>query len=119
MIPETSQTFQYGAVVTLTVQFIDPIATAANNGVPAPINISGATDLLIGLLFPDQQTSQNYTVAFVTDGTDGKIYYNTIYNTDLVQLGLFEIQGKVTLGSSPLLSQKGYFSVVSNVDNTD
>ena len=119
MIPETSQTFQYGAVVTLTVQFIDPIATAANNGVPVPVDIAGASDLLIGLLLPDQATSQNYTAAFVTDGSDGKIYYNTVYNTDLVQLGLFEIQGKVTLGGSPLLSAKGYFSVVSNVDNTD
>jgi hypothetical protein len=119
MIPEISQTFQYGAVVTLTVQFIDPIATAANNGVPVPINISGATNLLIGLLFPDQSTSQNFSAAFVTDGTDGKVFYNTVYNTDLSQLGLFEIQGKVTLGGSPLLSAKGYFNVVSNVDNVD
>jgi len=36
-----------------------------------------------------------------------------------VQLGLFQIQGKVTLGGSPLLSAVGYFEVVANVDNSD
>ena len=42
MIPQAMQTFQYGAAIKLVVQFIDPVATAANNNVPVPLNIAGA-----------------------------------------------------------------------------
>ena len=119
MIPPVMQQFQYGAAVKLIVQFIDPVATANNNGVPVPLNISSATDLLIGLLYPDTVTNQNFSASFLTDGSDGQIYYNTIYNTDLSQLGLFQIQGKATLSSVPVLTQVGYFQVVTNVDNND
>jgi hypothetical protein len=119
MIPQEMQQFQYGAVVQLIVQFIDPIATAANNNVPVPLNIAGASDLLIGLLYPDTVTSQNFDGTFLTDGTDGQIYYNTVYNTDLSQIGLFQIQGKATLGGKPILTAVGYFAVLTNVDNSD
>lgn len=119
MIPQAMQEFQFGAVVRLIVQFIDPIATAANNNVPVPLDIAGATDLLVCLLYPDTSTSHNFTGTFLTDGTDGQIYYDTVYNTDLSQLGLFQIQGKATLGSNPILTAKGYFQVVTNVDNSD
>lgn len=119
MIPQPMQQFQYGAAVRLIVQFIDPVLTAANNNDPVALNIAGATDLLVCLLLPDTLTSQNFTGAFLTDGSDGKIYYDTVYNTDLSQLGLFQIQGKATLGGSPILTAKGYFEVVTNVDNTD
>jgi hypothetical protein len=119
MIPQATQQFQYGAVVQLIVQFIDPVATAANGGVAVPLNIAGATDLLVGLLYPDTITSQNFTGAFLSDGTDGKIYYNTVYNTDLNQLGLYQIQGKVTLASVPVLTAVRYFQVLSNADNSD
>lgn len=119
MIPQAMQTFQYGAAIKLVVQFIDPIATAANNNVPVPLNIAGATDLLVCLLFPDTLTTMNFTGAFVTDGTDGQIYYTTEYNVDLVQLGLFQIQGKATLGSVPILTAVGYFQVLVNTDNVD
>ncbi len=119
MIPQPTQEFQYGAAIQLIVQFIDPVATSANNGVPVPVNISGATNLLVCLLFPDTVTSQNFGAAFLTDGTDGDIYYQTVYNTDLVQLGLFQIQGKATLGGRPILTSLGYFLVASNTDNTD
>ncbi len=82
MIPQAMQEFQFGAVVRLIVQFIDPIATAANNNVPVPLDIAGATDLLVCLLYPDTTTSQNFAGTFLTDGTDGQIYYDTIYNTE-------------------------------------
>lgn len=119
MIPMPSQIFQYGAVVQLVVQFIDPVATAANNGVPVALDISGATDLLVCLLFPDAILSQNFDASFLTDGTDGKIAYTTVYNTDLSQIGLFQIQGKATLGGAPILTAVGYFQVAPNVDNDD
>lgn len=119
MIPQAQKVFQYGAAVRLIVQFIDPVLTAENNNVPVPLDIAGATNLLIGLLFPDTTTAINYDGAFVTDGSDGEVYYDTVYNTDLVQLGLFQIQGKATLGSSVVLTEKGYFQVVTNVDNED
>lgn len=119
MIPQARQQFQYGAAVRLIVQFIDPVLTEAANGVPVPLDIAGATNLLVGLLYPDTVTSTNFTGAFLTDGTDGKIYYDTVYNTDLSQLGLFQIQGKATLGGSVVLTGKGYFEVLVNVDNTD
>ena len=91
----------------------------ANGNVPVPLNIAAATDLLICLLYPDTVTSQNFTAHFVTDGTDGQIYYNTVYNVDLDQLGLFQIQGKVTLSGQPVLTAVGYFQVLANVDNAD
>lgn len=119
MIPQAMQEFQYGSVVQLIVQFIDPVATAANANVPVPLNIAGATDLLICLLYPDTTLTQNFAGTFLTDGSDGQIYYNTVYNTDLVQLGLFQIQGKATLGGKPILTAKGYFEILSNTDNAD
>ena len=119
MIPQAMQQFQYGAAVKLVVQFIDPVATAAANGTPVPLNIAGATDLLVCLLFPDTVTSQNFSGTFLTDGSDGQIYYITVYNTDLSQIGLFQIQGKATLGGSPILTAVGYFQVLMNADNND
>ncbi len=119
MIPQAQQQFQYGAVVQLIVQFIDPVATAANNGSPVPLNIAGANDLLVCLLYPDTVTSHNFAGTFLTDGSDGQIYYNTVYNTDLSQLGLFQIQGKATLGGKPILTALGYFQVLMNADNSD
>ena len=119
MIPQALQQFQYGSVVRLIVQFIDPVATAAANGTPVPLDIAGATDLLVCLLYPDTSTSQNFAGAFVTDGTDGQIYYDTVYNADLSQLGLFQIQGKATLGGKPILTAVGYFDVLMNADNND
>ncbi len=119
MIPQKLQEFQYGAVVQLIVQFIDPVLTAQNNGVPVPLDIAGATDLLVCLLYPDTSTTENFAGTFLNDGTDGQIYYNTVYNTDLAQLGLFQIQGKATLGGKQILTALGYFNVVTNVDNND
>ncbi len=118
MIPQATQQFQYGAAVRLIVQFIDPVATAANNNVPVPLDIAGASALLVCLLYPDTTTSHNFTAAFLTDGSDGQIYYDTVYNTDLSQLGLFQIQGKATLGGSTILTAVGYFEVAVNVDNS-
>ncbi len=119
MIPQAMKQFQFGAAVRLIVEFVDPVATEANANVPVPLDIAGATDLLVCLLFPDTTTSQNFTGTFLTDGSDGKIYYDTVYNTDLSQLGLFQIQGKATLGSSVVLTANGYFEVLANVDNAD
>ncbi len=119
MIPQAMKQFQYGAAVRLIVQFIDPIATAANGNVPVPLDIAGASDLLVCLLYPDTTTSENFDGTFLTDGSDGEIYYDTVYNTDLSQLGLFQIQGKATLGGSVVLTAVGYFEVLANVDNTD
>lgn len=119
MIPQAMHTHQYGAAIKLIVQFIDPVATAANNNVPVPLDIAGATDLLVCLLYPDTLTTMNFDGAFVTDGTDGQIYYTTEYNADLNQLGLFQIQGKATSGGTPILTSVGYFQVVANTDNVD
>lgn len=119
MIPQAMKQFQFGAAVRLIVEFVDPIATEANANVPVPLDIAGATDLLVCLLYPDTVTSQNFAGTFLTDGSDGKIYYDTEYNVDLGQLGLFQIQGKATLGESVILTAKGYFEVLTNVDDED
>ncbi len=113
-IPQSMQTFQYGAAVQLIVQFIDPVATAANNNVPVPLNISGAGNLAISLLYPDGQTSYTFSAAFLTDGSDGKIWFRSVYDVTLVQLGLFQIQGQCESGGVVTLTQKGYFDVESN-----
>ncbi len=65
-----------------------------------PIDISTYDVLNIIFTKPDG-TSVVQTAQFVTDGTDGQIYYSTIAG-DIDQAGIWKIQGKVGVGSGTL-----------------
>ena len=95
-------------------QFIDPVATAANifNGVPVPLDYSRALSTFsYACSTLTSVTSQNFAGTFSDRWeSDGQIYcHDTVYNTDLSQLGTFQIQGKATLGGNPILTAVGYF----------
>ena len=66
------------------------------------INISAYTTLNIIFTKPDG-TIVTKTALFVTDGTDGQIYYATVAG-DLDQSGVWKIQAYVGSGSSTAFS---------------
>lgn len=78
------------------------------------IDISGYTTLNIIFTKPDG-TSVTKTALFVTDGTDGEIYYATV-SGDLDQAGIWRIQGEVGIGSgTSYRSQIKTFKVYCNL----
>lgn len=60
------------------------------------VDISAATAKAIILEDPDGNESSDKTAEFTTDGTDGKIEYDTV-SGDIDQLGKWNFRGKVTL----------------------
>lgn len=81
----------------------------------AVIDIGGAVALKIKLLKPDG-TTLDKTASFLTDGSDGKIYYTTIVG-DLNQAGLWQVQGKLTLDGTAKSTRLAGMIVAENVDN--
>lgn len=110
-----AQTAQFGARVQLIVQMIQP-PNPLTPGVIVPVNLVGATNLSIILGYPDNVTVQVFAAALLTDGTDGKIVYTTVANVDLVQSGVFRIQGAATLAGNLLPpTEVGYLKVLPNI----
>ena len=80
------------------------------NGLRFPIN--GASTKQILLTKPSQSTATAKTGTFVTDGTDGELYYDTI-SGDIDELDTdYTVQGKVVIGGRTFPTEKAYFDGV-------
>ena len=55
------------------------------------------------------------SASFTTDGTDGRIDYTTV-SGDLTQVGIWNIQAKITLGSGTWRSEVEEFEVFDNLN---
>lgn len=80
----------------------------------AALDISTATVKSIIFQKPDG-TILTKTATFLTDGTDGIIYYDTIAG-DLDQSGIYKVQGAVSIGSGSYKGSKSTFKVECNLE---
>lgn len=79
----------------------------------AALDISTATVKSIIFQKPDG-TVLTKTATFLTDGTDGIIYYDTIAG-DLDQSGVYKVQGAVSIGGGSYKGSKSTFKVHCNL----
>lgn len=79
----------------------------------AVVDLSSATVKQIYFMKPDGSTLTK-TASFTTDGTDGKIYYNTTTG-DLDTAGDWQLQAVVTFGASVWHSSIAAFAVFPNL----
>tara|TARA_R100001377_G_C3191359_1_gene110745 strand:+ start:1150 stop:1458 length:309 start_codon:yes stop_codon:yes gene_type:complete len=77
------------------------------------VNISSATTKQIILKKPSGTKITNST-AFSTDGTDGKMYYNTVVD-DLDETGSYKLQGKVIISDGTFYTDITTFKVYRNL----
>lgn len=77
------------------------------------LDISLATTKEIIIQTPSG-TSTTYTATFLTDGTDGKIYYTSV-DGDLDNIGQHKIQAKVVLSGGTYKSTIEKFKVKANL----
>jgi hypothetical protein len=77
------------------------------------VNVSGASYLTFTFKKPDD-SSINRTASIYTNGTDGKIYYDTVAG-DLDQAGLYKLQGRVALASGTYYTDIYSFQVNCNL----
>ncbi len=80
----------------------------------AALDISTATVKSIIFQKPDG-TILTKTATFLTDGTDGIIYYDTIAG-DLDQSGIYKVQGAVSIGGGAYKGSKSTFKVECNLE---
>ncbi len=105
--PIASQFAQVGDELRLIVQFVD------QDGVI--INLDGGTALTIKIGYPDG-SGVDKTATLLTDGGDGKIYYDTAAD-DLNVQGFYIIQGEATVGGETFSTRtNGILQVSNNVD---
>lgn len=78
-----------------------------------PLDISGATDLVIALQAPDG-TQTPFTAQYVTNGIDGQLFYVTTA-ADLEEAGLWYVQAQVTVGGAMLTTAWGQFQANANL----
>lgn len=85
-----------------------------------PVNIRPATSLKIMLLKPDTISVLTKTATLLTNGMDGKLYYNTIAAddpdpADLNEAGLWRIQANFSLSGGFKSTRWGAFRVGLNI----
>lgn len=90
-------------------QFLTTVYDSNNN----IVNLAPATTLQLLFKKPDG-TMVTQTALLYTDGTDGKMYYNSAVG-DLNQLGRWKLQGYVAIGSSIWYTDIQNFKVVENI----
>lgn len=78
------------------------------------LDISSASIKSIIIQKPDGTTTTTHTATFYTNGTDGKIYYDTV-DGDLDQNGLYRTQALITLSSNTYRSNVVSFRVECNL----
>lgn len=78
-----------------------------------PLDISGATDIAVALQKPDG-TQVALVAQFLTNGIDGKIYYVTTA-TDILESGVWYVQGQVTVAGATLTTVMGQFEANANL----
>jgi len=94
-------------VTTFIVRFVD---TDGSN-----VDISSYTTLQI-LLAPANGSTTTFTAAFTTDGTDGRIQYQTVTgNIPSTASGLWKISGVVTRVGQQLSTHQGGFDVFESL----
>ena len=107
-VPETIQQAVIGHILEITVK-----KTSATGAVSVR-DISGGTTLEI-LAKPPSGTAKTLTAALTTDGTDGKLDFTTVSGT-IDESGIWEIQGKITEGASPITyTSIGKLKVIANL----
>ena len=77
------------------------------------VNISSASNLSIFIKKPDGSVL-NRSGTLETNGTDGKMYYATIYG-DIDTAGIYKIQGHVTLLNGSFFTSTATFKVYRNL----
>ncbi len=88
------------------------IVTVVEEDGKTPQDISQATSTTIYLRRPDQSVISGSN-GFVTDGTDGQIYYISLTG-DLGVAGIYKIQGCYMVGGNVFCTQEQYFLVEPN-----
>jgi len=89
------------------------IATLVQQSDGSPLDVSGASSLLIFLQRPDGTTVSKNAVPLI-DGTDGRIYCLTA-NGDLSLSGIYQIQGKAVILTETFRSELLPFQVFDNI----
>lgn len=79
-----------------------------------PIDISTASSLKLILLAPDGTTIEKLA-ALLTSGVDGAMKYDTVA-TDLVEAGLYQIQGEYVIAGKTQSTRRGSFRVRANIE---
>lgn len=102
-------TSNFCQVANAGIQFIVTALDQNQN----PLNISGATSLMLVFQKPDG-TEVVQTAQYVTNGIDGEIYYIST-DTDFVEFGLWYVQAQVIVGGAVLTTQLGQFQVNNNL----
>ncbi len=106
--PLATQFAQVADEIRLIVQFVD------QDGVI--IDLAGNSLIEIKIGYPDG-TGVDKSATLLTDGTDGKIYYDTD-EADLNVSGFYIIQGKATVGGESFSTRtNGILQVFDNVDD--
>ena len=77
------------------------------------VNISGASTKQITIKKPSG-TSITVSTTFDSDGTDGKMYYNTVAD-DLDEAGSYKLQGKVAITDGTFYTDITTFKVHRNL----
>lgn len=78
------------------------------------VDISTATLMEIIFVKPDASKVTNIA-ALVTDGTDGKMKYTILVDTELDQTGSWKIQGRVVMPTGTWSSDIDKFKVYGNL----
>jgi DUF4097 and DUF4098 domain-containing protein YvlB len=78
-----------------------------------PLDVSTASSIEIMFKKPDGSLL-TVVGTFLTDGTDGKVYYDTV-SGDIDQIGYWKVQGKVTFPTGLFYSDIHKFQVYSNL----
>lgn len=98
-VPQSGIYIQRGAIAQIIAQLID-----VNTGLP--ILLQAASNLFIDVVYPDLSGTRTFPATLYTDGADGKIVYTTQNNglgySDLNQIGLYNFQGRASIGNVPL-----------------
>ena len=78
------------------------------------INISSASTKKLKLKYPDGTTAE-FTAAFSSNGSDGKIRYVTASADDLDQAGHYQAQFYYVIGSTRFDSDRFHFDVEDTI----
>lgn len=102
-------TLQFCQIANAGIQVIVQLLDQNGN----PLNISGATALIIAFQQPDG-TQFTRTAQYVSTGIDGQIYYVTTA-ADITEAGLWYAQAQITVGGATLTTQWGQFQANANL----
>lgn len=101
---------QFCQVQDVGIQIVITVLDQNNN----PVDISQAATTTIKFLYPDG-TTKDFNANFYTDGTDGRLVYNTTTD-DLSQAGLYQVQAKINMFGAPKSTSLGQLQVNGNID---